>query len=65
MGEARKTVLDDQEVPVAVGPFHPDLLGRHEIARQVGPRVGGLIGVRSLVMWGLRELAHSTSMTVG
>eukprot|EP00969_Alexandrium_andersonii_P017158 750833-Alexandrium_andersonii.AAC.1 len=33
--EARKTVLNDKEVSIAVDPLHPVLLGGHKVARQV------------------------------
>eukprot|EP00969_Alexandrium_andersonii_P306667 13557189-Alexandrium_andersonii.AAC.1 len=65
MGGARETVLDDQEVSVAVDPLHPVLLGGHKVARQVRPHAGGLICVRPLVARELRDLTHSTSVAVG
>eukprot|EP00969_Alexandrium_andersonii_P030761 1341557-Alexandrium_andersonii.AAC.1 len=56
MGEARVSVLDDQEVSVAVGPLHPALLGGHKVARQGRPRARNLICARPLQMWGCMSL---------
>eukprot|EP00969_Alexandrium_andersonii_P087318 3851964-Alexandrium_andersonii.AAC.1 len=48
MREARKTVLNDEEVSIAVDPLHPVLLRGHEVARQMGPHASGVVDVRPL-----------------
>eukprot|EP00969_Alexandrium_andersonii_P023408 1022238-Alexandrium_andersonii.AAC.1 len=43
--QARKAILNNQEVPITVDPLHPVFLGGHKVTCQVRPHVGGLIDV--------------------